>query len=130
VKIYKFKELTNERKHDHFLQIVLQKFIWCDSPDSLNDENSNLEVSKFGEKTNFDFVPKSHYEIGLNLKMLDFDLATKTTGSRFVFVKDKLALLERAITNFMLDVHTKTNGYREISPPLMASDSAMFSAIL
>ena len=91
-----------------------------------NDENSNLEVSKFGEKPNFDFVPKSHYEIGLNLKMLDFDLATKTTGSRFVFVKDKLALLERAITNFMLDVHTKTNGYREISPPLMASDSSMF----
>jgi seryl-tRNA synthetase len=91
-----------------------------------NDENSNLEVSKFGEKPNFDFVPKSHYEIGLNLKMLDFDLATKTTGSRFVFVKDKLALLERAITNFMLDVHTKTNGYREISPPLMASDSTMF----
>ena len=91
-----------------------------------NDENSNFEVSKFGEKPNFDFVPKSHYEIGLNLKMLDFDLATKTTGSRFVFVKDKLALLERAITNFMLDVHTKTNGYREISPPLMASDSTMF----
>jgi seryl-tRNA synthetase len=91
-----------------------------------NDENSNLEVSKYGEKPNFEFVPKSHYEIGLNLKMLDFDLATKTTGSRFVFVKDKLALLERAITNFMLDVHTITNGYREISPPLMASDSTMF----
>ncbi len=91
-----------------------------------NNENSNLEVSKFGEKPNFKFVPKSHYEIGLNLKMLDFDLATKTTGSRFVFVKDKLALLERAISNFMLDIHTKINGYREISPPLMASDSTMF----
>ena len=90
------------------------------------DENSNVEVSKFNEKPNFDFIPKSHYEIGENLNMLDFDLATKTTGSRFVFVKDKLALLERAITNFMLDVHTKTNGYREISPPLMASDSTMF----
>ena len=58
--------------------------------------------------------------------MLDFDLATKTTGSRFVFVKDKLALLERAISNFMLDTHTQINGYREISPPLMASDSTMF----
>ena len=90
------------------------------------DENSNVEVSKFNEKPNFDFIPKSHYEIGENLNMLDFDLATKTTGSRFVFVKDKLALLERALSNFMLDTHTQTNGYREISPPLMASDGTMF----
>ena len=74
----------------------------------------------------FEFKPKSHYEIGEKLKMLDFDLATKTTGSRFVFVKDKLAQLERAISNFMLDTHVKTNGYKEISPPLMASDSTMF----
>ena len=54
--------------------------------------------------------------------MLDFDLATKTTGSRFVFVKDKLALLERAISNFMLDTHININGYTEISPPLIASE--------
>ena len=58
--------------------------------------------------------------------MLDFDLATKTTGSRFVFVKDKLALLERAISNFMLDTHIHQNGYQEISPPLMASESTMY----
>ena len=58
--------------------------------------------------------------------MLDFDLATKTTGSRFVFVKDKLALLERALSNFMLDLHITKNGYKEISPPLLASESTMF----
>ncbi len=58
--------------------------------------------------------------------MLDFDLATKTTGARFVFVNDKLALLERAIANFMLDTHTQINSYKEISPPLMANDAAMF----
>ena len=58
--------------------------------------------------------------------MLDFDLATKTTGSRFVFVKDKLALLERAISNFMLDTQININGYTEISPPLIASASSMF----
>ena len=58
--------------------------------------------------------------------MLDFDLATKTTGSRFVFVKDKLALLERALSNFMLDTHVNINGYKEISPPLIATDSTMF----
>ena len=58
--------------------------------------------------------------------MLDFDLATKTTGSRFVFVKNKLALLERAISNFMLDIHTTKNGYEEVSPPLLANENTMF----
>jgi len=90
------------------------------------DENSNKEISKSGTIKEFSFNPKSHYELGENLKMLDFDLATKTTGARFVFVNDKLALLERAIANFMLDTHTQVNSYKEISPPLMANDAAMF----
>ena len=90
------------------------------------DENDNIEVSKSGEIPKFDFNPKSHYEIGENLNMLDFDLATKTTGSRFVFVKNKLALLERAISNFMLDIHITKNSYEEISPPLLASENTMF----
>tara|TARA_B100001175_G_scaffold229085_1_gene195678 strand:- start:6 stop:1265 length:1260 start_codon:yes stop_codon:yes gene_type:complete len=90
------------------------------------DENSNKEVSKSGKIKEFNFNPKSHYELGENLNMLDFDLATKTTGARFVFVKDKLALLERAIANFMLDTHTQINNYNEISPPLMANESTMF----
>jgi len=90
------------------------------------DENSNIEISKSGTMPNFTFKPKSHYELGENLEMLDFDLATKTTGSRFVFVKDKLALLERALSNFMLDTHVNINGYKEISPPLIATDSTMF----
>ena len=90
------------------------------------DENDNIEVLKSGNISTFDFKPKSHYELGENLKMLDFDLATKTTGSRFVFVKDKLALLERALSNFMLDTHILKNGYKEISPPLLASEDTMF----
>ena len=90
------------------------------------DENSNTEVSKSGKIPEFSFKPKSHYELGENLNMLDFELATKTTGSRFVFVKDKLALLERALSNFMLDTHVNINGYKEISPPLIATDSSMF----
>jgi len=90
------------------------------------DENSNLEVSKAGVIPNFNFKVKSHYELGKALDMLDFDLATKTTGSRFVFVKDKLALLERAISNFMLDTHININGYTEISPPLIASANSMY----
>ncbi len=90
------------------------------------DEINNKEISKSGEIKNFNFEPKSHYEIGEKLNMLDFDLATKTTGSRFVFVKDKLAALERAISNFMIDTHTQKNGYKEISPPLMATENTMF----
>uniref|UniRef100_UPI00404A1044 serine--tRNA ligase n=1 Tax=Candidatus Pelagibacter sp. TaxID=2024849 RepID=UPI00404A1044 len=90
------------------------------------DENDNIEVLKSGKIPNFNFKAKSHYEIGEKLGMLDFDLASKTTGSRFVFVKDKLALLERAISNFMLDTHINQNGYKEISPPLIASENTMF----
>ena len=90
------------------------------------DENSNVEISKSGEITEFNFNPKSHYKLGEDLDMLDFDLATKTTGSRFVFVKDKLALLERALSNFMLDTHVINNGYKEVSPPLIATGDTMF----
>ncbi len=91
-----------------------------------SNENENVELTKSGQIPNFEFTPKSHYELGETLGMLDFDLATKTTGSRFVFVKNKLALLERAISNFMLDIHTSKNGYEEISPPLLASENTMF----
>ena len=90
------------------------------------NENDNIEISKFGKITKFDYQPKTHYELGEKLGMLDFDLATKVTGSRFVFVKDKLALLERALSNFMLDKHILNNGYLEISPPLIASENTMF----
>ena len=90
------------------------------------DENSNVEIEKKGEIKEFDFKPKTHFELGENLNMLDFDLATKTSGSRFVFVKNKLAKLERALSNFMIDVHTKENGYEEISPPLLANFDTMF----
>ena len=97
----------------------------ADVPDG-KDENDNIEVSKTGKIPEFDFKPKSHYELGEKLDMLDFDLATKTTGSRFVFVKNKLALLERALSNFMLDIHVNKNEYQEISPPLIASENTMF----
>ena len=90
------------------------------------DENSNKIISTNGEIPKFKFKVKSHYEIGENLKMLDFNLATKTTGSRFVFITGKLAQLERAISNFMLDTHININGYKEISPPLIASENSMF----
>ena len=96
-----------------------------DVPNGMN-ENNNVEISKSGKIPNFDFKPKTHYELGEKLRMLDFDLATKTSGSRFVFVKDKLALLERALSNYMLDKHIIKNGYTEVSPPLIASENTMY----
>ena len=90
------------------------------------DENSNLEIEKSGEIKNFDFKPKSHIDLGDKLKMLDFDLASKTSGSRFVFVTKKLAMLERALSNFMIDTHINKNNYLEISPPLIANENTMY----
>ena len=90
------------------------------------DEKSNKEIEKNGSINKFKFKPISHYEIGTKLNLMNFDIAAKTSGARFVFLRGKIALLERAISNFMLDIHTKEFGYQEISPPLMVSDSTMF----
>jgi len=90
------------------------------------DDKSNKEISKIGEIPKFNFNPLSHGEIGIKLDQIDFDIASKSSGSRFVFLKGKLAQLERAISNFMLDVHTKEFGYKEVSPPLIVNEGSMF----
>ena len=90
------------------------------------DDKSNKEIKTVGTIPKFDFKPSSHYEIGKKLNLMDFDVATKTSGARFVFIKGALALLERAISNYMLDIHTKKFNYQEISPPLIVTDSTMF----
>ncbi len=119
------KEHDKIKKDLEHILISLPNISLKDVPEG-KDESFNKEVSKFGKIPDFSFKPLSHYQLGEKLNMLDFELATKTTGSRFVFVKDKLAQLERAISNFMLDTHTKINGYEEISPPLLASDNTMY----
>ncbi len=90
------------------------------------DDKSNKELKKAGSIPKFNFKVLSHDEIGKILGLIDFDLATKTSGSRFVFLKGKFAELERAISNFMIDIHTKKFGYQEISPPLIASEDTMY----
>ena len=90
------------------------------------DESSNKVISEHGKINDFSFKPKSHYDLGKNLGMIDFELASKTSGARFVFLKGEIALLERAISNFMIDTHTQNFNYIEISPPLMATTSTMF----
>ena len=90
------------------------------------DENSNKLISQNGNIRKFSFKPKSHVEIGLINNSIDFDTSTKLSGARFVVLKDRMALLERALINFMLDIHTTEFKYTEISPPLIVNEDVMF----
>ncbi|EJW12195.1 Seryl-tRNA synthetase [Rhodovulum sp. PH10] len=96
-----------------------------DVPDG-KDEEDNVEHHRFGAKRDYDFTPKQHFELGEALRQMDFEAAAKLSGSRFVVLRAKLARLERALAQFMLDLHTTEHGYTEVSPPLMVRDDAMF----
>ncbi len=90
------------------------------------DEKSNVEIKKWGSPPNFDFKPKNHYEIGENLGLMDFELASKLSGSRFVILKGMLSKLERALTQYMLDKHTTQNGYTEINTPVLVKEHTLY----
>jgi len=98
-----------------------------DVPDGA-DENDNLEVRRHGAPPAFPegFKPKEHFEIGEALGLMDFDVAAKLSGARFVVLKGALARLSRALEQFMLDLHTAEHGYAEIEPPVLVRDDAMF----
>lgn len=85
----------------------------------------NIEIRKFGEPTAFDFSPKAHWDLGADLDIIDPETAAKTTGARFTFYKGMGARLERAITNFFLDLHSDKQGYVEVFPPFMVSRESM-----
>ncbi len=90
------------------------------------DEKTNKLIKQKGIIPSFKFSPKSHYELGENLEMIDFEQAGKVSGTRFVYLKKYIARLERAIANFMLDKHTNEFGYTEINPPNLVRDAAAF----
>lgn len=90
------------------------------------DEAANKIIKTVGEIPSFTFKPKSHYELGEELGMLDFEQAGKVSGTRFVYLKNQLARLERAIANFMLDKHTGQFGYTEVIPPNLVRDDAAY----
>ena len=90
------------------------------------DENTNKLIKQVGIIPSFKFSPRSHYELGENLEMIDFEQAGKVSGTRFVYLKKNIARLERAIANFMLDKHTNEFGYTEINPPNLVRDAAAF----
>ncbi|RIK98198.1 MAG: serine--tRNA ligase [Proteobacteria bacterium] len=90
------------------------------------DERDNVEHHRFGAKFDYAFAPKPHYEVGEALRQMDFEAAAKLSGARFVVLKKGLARLERALGQFMLDLHTTEHGYTEVNPPLLVKDDAMF----
>jgi seryl-tRNA synthetase len=90
------------------------------------DENDNPELRKVGTPPNFAFQAKEHFDIGEALGLMDFETATKMSGARFVILKGPLARLERALAQFMLDLHTDQHGYMEVNPPILVRDEAMF----
>ncbi len=90
------------------------------------DESDNVEVRRVGNQRNFAFQPKEHFELGEALGYMDFERAAKLAGSRFTVLKGPLARLERALGQFMLDLHTMEHGYIETMPPLMVRDEAVY----
>ncbi len=91
-----------------------------------SDETANVEVRRHGNQRNFSFAPKDHVALGEATGEMDFAAAVKISGSRFVFLKSHLAKLERALAQFMLDLHTIEGGYTEVSPPLLVKDAAVY----
>ncbi|HEY8136828.1 MAG TPA: serine--tRNA ligase [Methylocystis sp.] len=90
------------------------------------DEHDNVEVLRWGEPRRFEFEPKEHFDLGEGLGLMDFETATKLSGARFVVNKGQIARLERALAQFMLDLHTDEHGYQEVNPPLLVRDEAMY----
>ena len=113
------------------LQAELEKFLLdvpnlphASVPDG-REENDNKEVRRWGEPPRFDFLPKDHVDIGAGLGMLDFETAAKISGARFVVMHGALARLQRALIQFMLDLHTREHGYREVYVPYMVNATSL-----
>ena len=107
--------------------------IYCAVPNILHEsvpvglnENDNVEVRSFGKPREFNFTPKDHATLGAQLGMMDFEGAAKITGSRFVVLTSKVARLQRALIQFMLDLHTREHGYQEIYVPHLVNDTSLF----
>jgi seryl-tRNA synthetase len=96
-----------------------------DVPDG-KDEKDNVEKHKFGAKRDYNFPPKQHFDLGEALGQMDFETAAKLSGARFVVLKSGLARMERALGQFMLDLHTQEHGYTEVNPPLLVRERSMF----
>jgi seryl-tRNA synthetase len=109
---------------DHALQWI-PNLPLAEVPDGA-DEHDNVEHHRFGAKRDYAFTPKQHFELGAGLSQMDFEVAAKLSGARFVVLKKGVARLERALGQFMLDLHTTEHGYTEVSPPILVRDEVMY----
>ena len=124
----KMQELEEQQKNSqNILEIMLAEI--PNLPDEsvpVGDESNNKEIKIEGKKKDFSFEIKEHFDLGENLDLMNFEQAANISGARFVVQKGKLARLERAMANFMLDLHTTEFGYQEINVPILVKDQALF----
>ena len=124
----KMQELEEQQKNSqNILEIMLAEI--PNLPDEsvpVGDESNNKEIKIEGKKKDFSFEIKEHFDLGENLDVMSFEQAANISGARFVVQKGKLARLERAMANFMLDLHTTEFGYQEINVPILVKDQALF----
>ncbi len=117
-----------ERRIDQSLEDALARIpnLPTDDVPAGLDESANVEIRRFGDKPDFDFEPKEHDELGEALGLMDFEQAAKISGARFTILRGGLARLERALGQFMLDLHTGEHGYVEVATPLLVRDEALY----
>lgn len=126
----RIKELDDELLgiHEELESIIMSIPNLCDdSVPEGQDEEDNIEVKLWGEKPQFSFTPKSHWQLGADLNIIDFERAAKLSGARFALLRGFGARLERALINFMLDLQTEKHGYEEILPPFLVNTPTMTS---
>lgn len=128
LKVFLSEAENKERELDQQLNGILSSLpnIPMEDVPLGSDESDNVEVRNIGGKPNFSFKPKEHYELGEALGLMDFERAAKMSGARFTILKGALARLERALGQFMLDLHTTEHGYTEVMPPLLVKDDALY----
>ena len=127
----RIKELADERKkiEEVFNEKILEiPNIPHESVPVGRDETENVVTRHWGEPRKFSFTPRPHWDLGEILDILDFNRAGKISGSRFVIYKKEGALLERALINFFLDIHTKEHGYEEVYPPYLVREESMYAS--
>ena len=124
----KMQELENsQREKQEELNTVLSSLPNNPADDvPVGDESLNKEIKREGNKKEFTFTPKEHDELGENLNMMSFEKATKISGARFVVQSGLIARMERAISNFMLDLHTNEFGYTEMNVPILVKDQSVY----
>jgi len=119
-------QLTTIQEKLQHIVMAIPNLCDNDVPVGQNDTD-NIEIKKWGEKPSFSFQPKTHWEIAEQQDLIDFETAAKLSGARFALLKGFASKLDRALTNFMLDLHTEKHGYTEVLPPFLVNSASMTS---